>query len=179
MTIQYKSQYHTFFELIKSRAITKADVYTHNIQLVDFLIRKKCVTVDENSVLRLCKDKVLVLRDLYNNQYCCTSYLPFCNSEIAELQIEGDIRFASSFLSEPEQDYFSYVLTKSDYSNGLDLRNKYVHGNYSNDPAQHGKDYLEFLKIIIIIVIKINEEFCLRDKLANKLASGDDGKQSS
>ena len=86
-------------------------------------------------------------------------------NEISELQSAGDIRFASSLLSEPEQDYLSYILTKSDYSNGLDLRNKYVHGNYPTDPAQHGKDYLEFLKIMIIIVIKINEEFCLRDEM--------------
>lgn len=167
-TEKYKSQYHTFFELLMSQAITKADVYTHNIQLIDFLIRKKCISVDENSILRFCEEKVFVLRDLYNNQYCCTSYLTFCSKEITELQLEGDIRFASSFLSEPEQDYFSYVLTKSDYSNGLDLRNKYVHGNYPTDIAQHGKDYLEFLKILIIIVIKINEEFCLRDKLTSE-----------
>lgn len=164
----YKDQYRTFFDLLINQNITKSEVFTHNIPHVDFLIKKKCIEVDENSVLRLCNEKVYVLRDLYNNQYCCTSYIPFCKNAINELELDGDIRFASSFLSEPEQDFFSYVLTKSDYSNGMDLRNKYVHGNYPSDPAQHGKDYLEFLKILIIIVIKINEEFCLHDDLINK-----------
>lgn len=173
-TEKYKAQYRTFFDLLRNRNITKSDVYAHNIPQIDFLIQKKCIEVDANSVLRLCKEKIVVLRDLYNNQYCCTNYLSFCEKEINELALAGDIRFSTCFLSEPEQDYFSYVLTKSDYSNGLDLRNKYVHGNYSRDPAQHGKDYLELLKILVIIVIKINEEFCLRDELSKALTPKND-----
>jgi len=48
------------------------------------------------------------------------------------------------------------------FNNGPELRNKYVHGTYPIDENVQQRDYLELLKIIVLIIIKINEEFCLR-----------------
>lgn len=166
-TEKHGTKYHTFYELLRMENITKEDILPGNAPLVDFLIYKKCIEFDESLHIKLCNERVFLLHDLYKNQYCCSSYIPFLEPTIRALLASGDIRYASSLLSEPEQEYISYMLTKSDYSNGQDLRNKYIHGNYPSDIAQHGKDYLEFLKILILIVININEEFCLREDLAN------------
>lgn len=165
-TEHHEDKYTTFFELMSNEKVNLSDIHEYNIPLIDFLIKKKCVRITENSDIKFFDRKVTILHDLFKNQYCCTSYLQKYSDEIRDLFESHDIQYASTLFSNPEQDYLSYVLTKSDFSNGLDLRNKYVHGNYPNDPTQHGKDYLELLKVLIIIVIKLNEEFCLKNQIA-------------
>ena len=62
----------------------------------------------------------------------------------------------------PEQKYLNFMLNKSEYCNGPDIRNKYIHESISLDENEHFHDYIELLKIMVLIIIKINEEFCLR-----------------
>lgn len=73
----------------------------------------------------------------------------------------SELRIGSSLFSEPEQDYLNYMLNKSAFSNGLDLRNKYSHSTYPSDEQTQLTDYVELLKIMILVIGKINEEFCL------------------
>jgi len=54
-----------------------------------------------------------------------------------------------------------YMITEV-FDNGLDLRNKYLHGTQKLDEYSNNQDYYIFLRILILIVIKINEEFCLK-----------------
>lgn len=72
---------------------------------------------------------------------------------------------SDSLFSEPEQNYLNYELNKSAYSNGLDLRNKYAHSTYPAKEEIQVMDYMVLLKIMILIVTKINEEFCLKDQI--------------
>ena len=75
------------------------------------------------------------------------------------------LRLENSLFSKPEQDYLNYELNKSTYSNGLDLRNKYAHSTYPEDERVQFTDYIRLLKIMILVVTKINEEFCLKEKV--------------
>ena len=77
----------------------------------------------------------------------------------------GDIRYENALFSKPEQDYLNYVLNKSEFSNGLDLRNRYSHDTCSLDEKTQRQDYLEPLKIMVFIIIKINEEFCINNPI--------------
>ena len=120
---------------------------------------------DKNKELKLNKRKVWLLRDLYYNDVVCNYYMERFETEIKELELKGMVQFKSSLLSKPEQDYFNYILNKSEFTNGLDLRNRYVHGTQSTDVKDHETDYFTFLRILILIIIKINEEFCLAQKL--------------
>ena len=55
----------------------------------------------------------------------------------------------------------NYQLNKAKFSNGRDLRNKYAHSTYPSDENEQMHDYIELLKIMVLVIIKINEEFCL------------------
>ena len=48
-----------------------------------------------------------------------------------------------TLFSGQEQNYLNYVLNKSEFSNGLDLRNKYAHNTGSLDEAVQSQNYLE------------------------------------
>jgi len=54
-----------------------------------------------------------------------------------------------------------YYLNQRSFSNSLDLRNKYLHGNKLkyNDEDTHYKNYMVFVKIIILIKIKIVNKY--------------------
>jgi Insertion element 4 transposase N-terminal len=59
-----------------------------------------------------------------------------------------------------------YYLNQVDFSNGPDLRNKYLHGSQvgADDEKQHLDTYITALKLLVALVIKINDDFCLRDE---------------
>ena len=86
---------------------------------------------------------------------------------------KGDVEMESSLFTRREQEYLDYMLNTQEFINGPELRNKYVHGTFSTSVETHRRDYVELLKIMVLIIIKINEEFCLRfpEKydLSNKL----------
>ena len=66
-------------------------------------------------------------------------------------------------------DLFNSNIEYNDNNDILELRNKYAHGAHSTDEMQHFNDYFKFLEILVLIIIKINEEFCLYDDLKNNL----------
>ncbi len=75
--------------------------------------------------------------------------------------LNGDLSVESSLFTQQETAFLNYMLNTQQFHNGPELRNKYVHGRFSTDTAEHERDYLEFLKIMTLLVLKINEEFCL------------------
>lgn len=84
---------------------------------------------------------------------------------LEEMEQKGWIYFSNKLLSNQESDYFNYYLNKSDFANGFDLRNKYLHGTQrkkGSDDELHKMNYYNLLMLYVIIVIKINDEFCVK-----------------
>ena len=68
--------------------------------------------------------------------------------------IDKKVNVCGSLLAEPEYQYIDYILNKREYSNGLDLRNRYIHdSNSANENMQH-HDYAILMKVMIILIIK-------------------------
>ena len=73
----------------------------------------------------------------------------------------GDIESKQSLFTTQEQEFIDYMLNVQKYDNGPELRNKYAHGIFPVDPKKQEQDYIELLRIMVLIIIKINEEFCI------------------
>lgn len=95
-------------------------------------------------------------------------------NEISELKGEGKIEFGSTLFSVSEQQYLNYLFNRAEFSNGLDLRNKYVHGSHApaSEDGEHRTNYYIFLRTLAFIIIKLNEEFCLKDELGGEKDRG-------
>jgi len=131
---------------------------------MDFLIKRGVVKIAENGRLVINQQRAYVLYELYKNTLICYSY---CDDQIKriidELVLTDEMEFSNnSLFSKPEYHYLNYMLNKHEYSNGCDLRNKYVHGSSPTDESTITTDYYELMKITAFIIIKINEEFCLK-----------------
>ena len=82
----------------------------------------------------------------------------------------GDLVLETSLFSSLERDYLNYHLNKSTFINSLDLRNRYAHGsnpNSNGDENAFVQDYLQLLKVMILIVLKINDDLEQRDTERN------------
>ena len=78
---------------------------------------------------------------------------------------EGKLEFESTLFSRNEQDYFNYYLNMSEFIDGYDIRNSNLHGTQIGDRKSdiHYSRYLQILLLIILIVIKINDDICLSE----------------
>lgn len=77
---------------------------------------------------------------------------------LPELHHKGIIEYSSNLLHKAEADYFNYWLNKKDFSNGYDLRNKYMHGSNPLNEKQIEKDYLIVKFLFCLLLLKILED---------------------
>ena len=163
-TDKTEDKYETLPQLLLNEKMTKADVQHYHMVDLQWLIDRGSVICDEAGYLTVNKIRVFLLKDLFKNEVLCPSYFDDAlRQEVGQLVLSGDLEYGNTLFSKPEQEYLNYVLNKAEFSNGQDLRNKYLHDTHPQDEKTQYQDYLELLKIIILIIIKINEELCMKN----------------
>ncbi len=158
---KHGERFHNFYSLLLSTPVNISDFPEWHHPKLRWLEKRTDIYIDSTGMIHLNKPRILLLYDLFEHEVVCPYYYED-QSEIEKLSSLGEIRFESKLFSSPEQKYLNYLLNKSEFSNGLDLRNKYIHSTYPLDINQHKIDYITMLKVLAIIIIKINEEFCIR-----------------
>lgn len=74
----------------------------------------------------------------------------------------GWIEYSSSLLHIQEANYFNYWLNKKDFSNGYDLRNRYMHGVQTLKESGIESDYRIAKKLFILLLLKIIDDLELK-----------------
>ncbi len=166
-----KKSYKNFYELLLTEKIKKEEVVKYEQSSLKKLIDDNYIYIDDDGYIRI-KNKVqiTILYDLYNNDVI--SYWKLNEKQRKEIDVlveKGLLRFESTLFSKPEQDYLNYYLNKSEFINSLDLRNMYGHGTqpFGNEDIHHS-NYIRFLKLFVLIIIKINDELCIKDELIDE-----------
>ncbi|MGN0561695.1 MAG: hypothetical protein ACI4K6_02725 [Candidatus Fimenecus sp.] len=163
-TEKFQSKYHSFYELIKNESIFKSDFFKYQIPEIHYLIERKILSCDNHNQLFLNSKKAWLLKDLYDNGVSRTDYVSNFLSAFDEQEQKAMFTFGSTLFSAPEQSYLNYMLNNSEFSNALALRNSYLHGTNPTDEKANRQDYYQILKLLVLAVIKINEEFCFADE---------------
>lgn len=156
-------KYETLYELLRKETVRLEDFANFQKRDLQWLIQRNLLAIDPTGVVIPAWKKVRLLKDLYDKGVIVNGYYSDCSTALEELQRQGFIRYESSLFSVPEQQYLNFMLNQAEYSNGYQLRNKYAHGSYILDEIRQQQDYTELLKIMVLIIIKINEEFCFRE----------------
>lgn len=156
-----QERYKNSYEVLCNHTVNYGDLKPFQRSDIDWLIQRKILWIDECDHIAYSKKMLFVLHDLFNNEYLCLKYVDNFADEIKFLQENNLIRIASSFLSIPEQNYYNYIFNNVEYDNSEDLRNRYAHGNHTLNEDVMKRDYITMLRMMILIILKINEEFCL------------------
>ena len=71
--------------------------------------------------------------------------------------------FGETLFSKSEQSYFNYFLNKREFTNGLDMRNSYLHGTQANpeEIQEHEYAYYSYLKLLTLILLKIEDDLLI------------------
>lgn len=156
--------YNCFFDLLLNNEVYKDDIHQYDEYWLNILIENNLVYMEDN-IIRI-KDIITinVLRDLYENEVLSYWRLsPKMRKIVDSLVNNGLLKASNSLLSIPETDYLNYILNNK-YSNSLFLRNMYLHGTQpAGDEELHKSNYMIILRLFILVIIKINDELCLRE----------------
>jgi hypothetical protein len=152
--------------LLISNQVAYGDFADHQKGQIDYLIQRGVLANTGQRVRFASASQFLVLKDLFNSEAVTYYHCPAkMRASIDEMVAKGWLVRRESLLTEPEASYFNYCLNQTEFSNGPDLRNKYLHGSQADadDEDAHFRTYITALKLLIALVIKINDDFCLRD----------------
>ncbi len=166
--------YGCFYELLRNIEMKYSDYNIHEQKMIDWLVDKELLAVDNNYIKLKNKSLINIYADLYFNEVINYWRYPKQLRNIVDSLIEKGILYSENTLfSKPEQDYFNYYLNMSEFIDGFDIRNSNLHGSQSGDRNSeiHSSRYMIILQLLILIVIKINDDLCIYDE--NKKNTGD------
>lgn len=154
----------TAAKLLLENQITYDDFEEYQKPTIDYLIYQGVLEDTGTRVQLVSQEQFLILRALFDTQ--ASSYYHLSNAGRAEadtMVAKGWVMRGSSLLTEAEGKYFNYFLNGVDFSNGPQLRNKYLHGSQANSDGEdtHFNTYITLLRLIVALVVKMNDDFCL------------------
>ena len=157
-----EKKYRTFFDLLANEDVKFSYYENYQKPRLQYLIENEFIFIDKNDYIQFMNfERVLILKDLNDNEVGSYYHYPhFFRNEANKMMAENVIYFESSLFSKPEQAYFNYYLNKKDFTNGLDLRNSYLHGTqaYPNEIEKHKYAYFKYLKLIFLAFLKIDDD---------------------
>ncbi|MBU3087154.1 hypothetical protein KPL42_01475 [Clostridium gasigenes] len=158
-------KHKNFYELIIKEDVYMDDYRDGEKSYIRWMIEHNYIKVDNTGKIQFTnRYKIIVLADLYKNGFVnYNRYGDKLKVIIDEMYSKGLIEFEDTLLSKQESDYINFYLNKATFDNGFDLRNMYSHGTQPNPNEEYHKDnYMKILRIFILIIIKINDELCLK-----------------
>ncbi|MGI8383185.1 hypothetical protein [Robertmurraya sp. P23] len=162
-----EEQYETFYELIRKREVRYEQFYEHQQLIINELIKLDYLYKDSSGAVYFKnKIRIFVLHQLYHYETINFYRVPTeIQEEILLLESEGLVQILSSLFSIPEQNYFNYYLNNSQFTDGPQLRNRYSHGTQGLrlTEEEHKKNYFVILKLLMLIIIKINDDICIKE----------------
>lgn len=157
-----KERYHNLFYLLANEKVNFNDYEEYQKKELIYLIEKEFIFIDKNNFIQIKNlPRVLILMDLYKNEFASFHHYPqVFQVEAKIMETKGMVLFESSLFSKQEQSYFNYYLNKSEFTNGLDLRNSYLHGTQANPEEQekHEYAYFTYLKLLTLVLLKIEDD---------------------
>ena len=166
-----EKNYHNFFDLLVNEEVDFNNYEEDQKTELNQLIEKEFIYLDNNDFIQIANiPRVLILKDLYENEFASLFHYPKAlQDEAKQMKTLEMVVFESSLFSKQEQSYFNYYLNKSEFTNGLDMRNSYLQENQANpeDKEKHEYAYFTYLKLLTLVLLKIEDDLLI-NKLTNK-----------
>jgi len=163
----FKDKYTNLYSLlIHERHIPYENFEQFQRKVLDTLISDKLLSVNNEGMLKINNRlRLMVIQKLYKNSVLSYWHFPIdLRKEIDRLIAEEWCHTESTLFTKGEVSYINYYLNKKEFTDGADLRNKYLHGtNVSADP-DHNNDYLLYLRIVILCLLKIEDDLVVYRK---------------
>ena len=155
-------KYDSLYEMLKNEIVSYDMFYEYQKKDLDWLKQKNIIDFNKDNQIIFDNHKLALLYQLYDYNVVVFDCIKEYQTIIEEFVEMGIVEYSSSLLSIPEQEYYNYLFNEVNWNNGLIIRNKYSHGTQRRNDKENMHDYFILLRIIILIVIKINQELCIK-----------------
>ena len=157
-----EEKYQNFFDLLINEKVYYENYEEYQKPKLNFLIDKGFISIDDNGFIQVTNWIRLSIFDNLNENEVVSYYRYPADfqEEVKKMASENIVFFESSLFSKPEQSYFNYFLNKSEFTNGLDLRNSYLHGTQASpeETDEHENAYFTYLKLLFLVMLKIEDD---------------------
>jgi hypothetical protein len=168
----YQKKYDCFVDLITNESVTLEEIESYNRNIIDFLVQEDCIYFDQSNFIRLKNVYLVYIAKILKDEDVISYYHQNdqVRKVIEELESKNYINFENTLFTNAERKYINYHLNKKEFTNSLDLRNKYLHGTNSTSEEEQEKDYGILLKLLVLIICKIIDDLILleQETSANK-----------
>ena len=153
----------TFLELVLTNEVRYTDLRHYQVEPVDWLITEGLVSLDDGVICFSSPPMLRVLQDVHKFGAGPFGHYWFEESAAVSLVDKGWLEVGSTLLTSAEASYFNFFLNKSEFSDGHDLRNRYLHGTNADprDESAHRASYMQLLRVMVSLVLKIEDDFRL------------------
>lgn len=159
-------QAEDFATLLACNRIAYDEFADHQKHSVDYLLHWGVLENSNGHIQFSDSDQLIVLKGLWDCEAVSYyHYPPDVRVCINRMVAKGWLVQRATLLSTAEVSYFNYYLNQVEFSNGPDLRNKYLHGSHADaaDEDEHFRTYVTALRLLIALVLKVNDDFWLRN----------------
>lgn len=165
-------QYQTFFDIIANEKLNYTNFQEYQKPFLEILIHNRFISIDDADTLQIENPlRIIILRDLYINEVASFHRYSYELRQEAQLMhAEKIVKFGNSLFSKPEQAYLNFFLNKSDFTNGLDLRNSYLHGTQGTpeEKTKHEYSYFTYLKLLTLTLLKLEDDLIIFKAIKNR-----------
>lgn len=160
-----ESNHRDLCEMLDKEDLRIEDFEAHQKPAVQFLIDNDILFLDKYEYLRIEISVKIIFLCLYHQKVISSFYLTEIElSLLNKYEKEGIVEFKSTLFTENEVAYLNFYLNKKQFTNGYELRNKYLHGSNSESEERQEFDYNALIKIFILVLHKIVDDLILFDK---------------
>jgi len=156
----FEDKYHCLFDLITNENVKFEYFENYQRDTIQSLINDGYLKLSYDEYVTLNKDiMIYLIGELHHKEVLNYWNYPLsCRTVMDELLDKKLVISENTLFSRQERNYFNYYLNKKEFTNGYDLRNKYLHGTNTFSEKDHEFDYHRLLKLIILTLLKIDDD---------------------
>lgn len=167
-TETFGTKHTNLFDLLTQETVNIEDFANYQKDTIQNLVKDGYLRINKENNVEINKITfIYIIREIHRNGLLSYWHYPkFVRAEI-DLLVEKKMLFNENTLfSKEEVKYLNFYLNQKIYTNGYDLRNKYSHGTNTQSEEKHKSDYYLLLKIIILTLLKIEDDIIINKKTA-------------
>jgi len=156
----FENKYHCLFDLITNENVKFEYFENYQRDTIQRLINDSYLKLSNDDFVTLNKDiMIYLIGELHHKEVLSYWNYSLAGRTVMDELIDKKLVIAENTLfSRQERNYFNFYLNKKEFTNGYDLRNKYLHGTNTFSEKEHEFDYHRLLKIIILTLLKIDDD---------------------
>lgn len=154
------------YELFSKEKITLAGFEEYQRSHIEKLIEDKDLKIDKLGNIVINKPYMMdVLYRLYDDNVLNYSHCNYyARKEIDKLIQEDHLMVENKLFTKSEVSYLNFFMNEKEFTDGYKLHNKYAHGANTFSKEQHELDYLRILKMLILVLLKIEDDILLYEE---------------